>query len=418
MPSGPGFGLIVRTLKQRNFRIYVSGNAVSLIGNWVQRTAVGWLTWELTQSGFWLGVVACADLLPVVVVGPFGGVLADRLDCRRLIMMAQSAALCQAVLLFALAAFGVLTVELLVLLVLVNGVIIGIYQPARLAFIFSLLPREDLSTGIAINSVVFNLARFIGPAVAGLLILSLGVAGAFAANALSFLFFLVALAVLRIAEKPAKSSSVERASLLSQLGDGLRYTLRHPGIAPLLLLLLAASFGLRPFVELLPGFAARVFAGGVDTLALLSSSIGIGAVVSGILMARRGGGGLTRLVLVAALLLAVSVLAFAATETLWFATISVVCAGMCMVASGVGMQTLMQMSVDGAMRGRVLSLYGIVFAAGPAAGALVMGGLSESLGLRLPLLAGAVLMLMVWVWTWRRRATISAALEPDSPMLS
>ncbi len=414
MADPPGFGRIVRTLQHRNFRVYVTGNAISLVGNWMQRIAVGWLTWQLTESGFWLGLVSCAEFLPAVLLGPFGGVLADRFDRLRIIKWAQCAALCQAVALFALTALGVITVELLTALVLFNGVALGFYQPSRLALIFSLLPRQDLSTGIAINSIVFNLARFLGPALAGLIIVGSGVAGAFAANAISYLVFLVALSRIRLAKPSEASRDAARSSVAKQIGEGISYAFRHRGIGPLLLLLLAASLGVRPFIDLLPGFAAEVFAGGAETLALLSSSIGIGAIVSGALIARRGGGGLTRVVLISTLLLILAVVAFAATDILWFGTLSMAFAGTFMVASGVSMQTLMQMSVDSAVRGRVLSLYSIVFIGGPAAGALIMGALSEVFGLRAPLLGGAALVFLVWLAIWRRRASIAAAMEPPS----
>ena len=416
MADPPGFGRIVRTLRHRNYRIYVSGNSVSLIGSWMQRIAVGWLTWQLTESGFWLGLMACAEFLPAVLLGPFGGVLADRFDRLRIIIVVQSAAFCQAVALFALTALGLMTIELLAALVLVNGIVLGIYQPSRLALVFSLLPREDLSTGIAINSITFNLARFLGPALAGVIIVGSGIAGAFAANAASYLAFLIALSCLQLTQASAPSGGAAggtaRPSIAQQLGEGIRYAARHRGIGPMLLLLSAASLGVRPFVDLLPGFADAVFAGGAETLALLSSSVGIGAVVSGAWIARRGGGGLTRLILVATLLMALAVVAFAATNILWFATASATFAGMCMVATGVSMQTLMQLSVDGAMRGRVLSLYSTVFIGGPAAGALIMGAASELVGLRAPLLGGAALVLLVWIGIWRRRLAIAEAMEP------
>lgn len=411
MPASPGFGGIVRTLQSRNFRIYISGNAVSLVGNWVQRVAVGWLTWQMTESGFWLGVIACANLLPTMFVAPFGGVLADRFDRRRLMMTAQTAALCQATALFAMTAGGVITIHWLALLVLLGGIATGFNSPIRLAMMPSLVPRQDLSTGIAIGSIVFNLARFIGPAIAGLVIVTVGVAGAFAANAVSFLAFLVALSRLRLADTAERTAAAKRPSVASQLVEGFVYAARHPGIGPTLVLLSVAAFTLRPFVELLPGFAAKVFAGGADTLAMLSSAIGVGAVMSGLWIARRGGAGLTRLMLLNTLLLALAVTAFVATDRLWFALISAAAAGMAMVASGVSTQTLMQMSVDGAMRGRVLSLYSIIFIGGPAAGALVMGTLSEALGLRLPLAGGVILALAVWLWIWRRRQNIAEALE-------
>ncbi len=410
-PQRPGFGGILGTLRHREFRIYISGNAISLIGTWMQRTAVGWLTWDLTQSGFWLGLVACADLLPAVVIGPLGGVQADRFDRLRIMMAAQTVALVQAAVLFALTAGGVIGVELLAMLVLVHGFAMGFNQPSRLALMPSLVPLPALSTGIAINSVAFNLARFIGPALAGLLIVTIGVAGAFAANALSFLVFLIALSRLRLSNTAPGPRGSDGTSVLAALRDGVGYALGHPGIGPMLLLLATVSLGVRPFIDLMPGFAAEVFRGGADTLAALSSTVGLGAVASGLWIARRGAHGLTRLVLINTLLASLAILGFVATDLLWVALISVALAGMALVASAVSMQTLMQLAVDGARRGRVLSLYGIIFIGGPAAGALFMGSLSELLGLRVPLAGGALLALLVWLRTWRRRQVIAAALE-------
>ena len=413
-PKGSGFGGILGVLRHRNFRVYISGNAVSLIGTWMQRTAVGWLTWDLTESGLWLGLIACADLLPAVAIGPLGGVLADRFDRLRIMMAAQTVALLQAATLFALTAGGVIGVELLALLVLVHGIAMGFNQPSRLALMPSLVPATALSTGIAINSVAFNLARFIGPALAGLLIVTVGVAGAFAANAISFLIFLAALTRLRLGSATRGVSGSGGASVLAELRDGIGYTLGHPGIRPMLLLLATVSLGVRPFIDLMPGFAAEVFGGGADTLALLSSTVGLGAVTSGLWIARRGPRGLTRLVLINTLVASLAILGFVATDFLWFGLICVGLAGMALVASAVSMQTLMQLAVDGARRGRVLSLYGIIFIGGPAAGALIMGALSEVLGLRLPLAGGTFLALLVWLRIWQRRQAISAALEPRS----
>ncbi len=412
--QSPGFGTIYAALRHRNFRIYISGNAISLIGTWTQRTAVGWLTWDLTQSGFWLGLIACADLLPAVFIGPLGGVLADRLDRLRIIMAAQTVALLQAVTLFALTAGGVIGVETLALLVLVHGVAMGFNQPSRLALMSSLVPRPALSTGIAINSVVFNLARFIGPAMAGLLIVSIGVAGAFAANALSFLIFLVALSRLRLPNTPRAPRGARGTSVLAEIRDGIGYALAHPGIGPMLFLLATVSLGVRPFIDLMPGFAAEVFRGGADILAMLSSTVGLGAIASGLWIARRGPGNLTRLVLINTLLTSLAIIGFVATDILWLALISVALAGMALVACTVSMQTLMQLSVDGTRRGRVLSLYGIILIGGPAAGALIMGSLSELLGLRLPLAGGSLLALLAWLQIWQRRQAIAAALEPRS----
>lgn len=414
MPSSDGFRGIRRTLEHRNYRIYTAGNFVSLIGTWIQRIAVGWLTWELTESGAWLGVVAFADLFPSVLIGPFGGAVADRVSRIRIMAIAQSLAMIQAIALFVLTASGLITVEILIGLVLIQGVVVGFNQPARLAMVPSLVPRADLPVAVAINAIIFNLARFIGPAIAGLLIVSSGVAAAFAANAVSFLAFLIALSQLNLdLVRPEALGLGGRRSLLGDVADGLRYTARHPGIGPMLLLLTVLSISVRPFVELLPGFAADVYGRGAEGLAILSSTIGIAAVLSGLWLAQRGTtAGLATLVLAAVLGVAAAILGFVATDLFWVAVPCVALAGICMVIGGVGAQTLLQLSVDGAMRGRVMSLYGLIFRGGPAAGALIMGVISEATGLRWPLAGGALIAAIVWAWTWRRRASISAALDP------
>ena len=202
--------------------------------------------------------------------------------------------------------------------------------------------------------------------------------------------------------------------MLAEIRDGIGYALAHPGIGPMLFLLATVSLGVRPFIDLMPGFAAEVFRGGADILAMLSSTVGLGAIASGLWIARRGPGGLTRLVLINTLLTSLAIIGFVATDILWFALISVALAGMALVACTVSMQTLMQLSVDGTRRGRVLSLYGIILIGGPAAGALIMGSLSELLGLRLPLAGGSLLALLVWLQIWQRRQAIAAALEPRS----
>jgi MFS family permease len=172
MSTLAGLGNISRTLAHRDFGIYVAGNSVSLIGTWMQRIGVGWLAWELSHSGAVLGLVAFADLFPGVLIGPFGGALADRADRLRVIKVAQTLIMLQALALFVLTASGGINVPLLVALVLFQGAVIGFNQPARLALIPSLVPRPDLATAVAINSIVFNTARFIGPALAGVVIVA------------------------------------------------------------------------------------------------------------------------------------------------------------------------------------------------------------------------------------------------------
>ena len=408
-----GLGNISRTLAHRDFGIYVAGNSVSLIGTWMQRIGVGWLAWELSHSGAVLGLVAFADLFPGVLIGPFGGALADRVDRLRVIKIAQTLIMLQALALFVLTASGAITVPLLVALVLFQGAVIGFNQPARLALISSLVPRSDLATAVAINSIVFNTARFVGPALAGIAIVALDVSAVFALNALSFVAFLFALARLRLEPSAVHTA---RGSMLRAIADGLRYALRHPGIGPILLLQAVLAVCARPFVELLPGFAAEVFGRGAPGLATLSSTIGIGAIAGGLWLAQRPGqAGLPDIVLGTSVLVALTTLAFALCPWFWPAVACVALAGCAMVVAGAGTQTVLQTAVDEHMRGRALSLFGLIFRGGPALGALAMGAASEVLGLQVPLAAGALLGLIAAGLLWRRRHAIGRSLHAPAP---
>jgi MFS family permease len=410
MRGTAGFRAISRALAHRNFGIYIAGNSVSLIGTWMQRIGVGWLAWDLSHSGAVLGLVAFADLFPAMVMAPFGGALADRTDRLRVLFVGQCLIMLQALSLFVLTVTGLIDVGLLILLVLAAGLVIGFNQPARLALIPDLLPRSDLATAVAINSIVFNLARFIGPALAGMAIVWIGVEAVFAINGLTFIAFLVALTRLRLTREEAARTR-RGGSMLGAVTEGLRYVARHPGIGPILLLQAVVTVSVRPFVELLPGFAEEVFARGAPGLAMLSSTIGLGAIVAGLWLSQRGGqGGLTRITLLSSVMIALATLGFSLST--WFpaALVCVALAGFGMVTAGVGTQTVLQIAVDEGMRGRVLSLFGLIFRGGPALGALVMGAASELVGLQAPLAAGALLGLVACGLLLRRRDAIARAL--------
>jgi MFS family permease len=298
-----------------------------------------------------------------------------------------------------------------VLIIGINGAVIGINQPARLALISGLVPREHLPTAVAVNSLVFNLARFIGPAIAGLVILRFGTALVFLLNAFSFISFLLALQRLDLPDIGTGSAGRPQSSMLQSIAEGLRYVAGHPGIGPLLALNATMAISARPYVELLPGFAGAVFDRGAGGLAMLSSAVGMGAIAAGLFLAQRGQQkGLAETAMLAALLIATSALGLAMSPTFWVAIVAVTSGGFGMVVAGVGTQTLMQTSVDEAVRGRVLSLFGLVFRSGPAIGALAMGLASDLVGLRWPLAIGSVIGALAFAHVWRRRRTISAAL--------
>jgi MFS family permease len=408
-----GLGNITRAFAHRNYLIYVSGNSISLIGWWLSRVAVGWLTWTLTHSGAWLGLISLADFLPVLFLAPFAGVLADRRDRVRTIRLTQWVGCVQASLLAILVVSDAMTIEILFALVLMLGIASGVAQPSRLALIPTLVDRESLASALAVNSVIFNLARFIGPALAGIMIAEIGIAAAFAANAASYIAFQISLMNLRgLPPQPA----VARQNVLRASVEAFSYACRHSGIGPMLLLFLVTTIGTRGFIELFPGFADRVFGRGPQGLAMLTSTVRLGAICGASWMVLRSAiTGLANVVLVCTLIMSLAILAFTATDAFYLALPCVFVAGAMMTITGTGAQTLIQAAVDARMSGRVMALYGLIFRAGPAVGAVLMGALSEYLGLRLALALGAIVSGGFWLATRFRHKCMAAGLE-SSPI--
>ena len=405
------FGAIRGAFGNRNYAIYTAGSSVALVGLWVQRLAVGWLTWEMTESGFWLGAVAFADLFPAVVIGPFAGVLADRLDRLGLARVCQWLSLAQTGSLFILTATGLIELASLMALALFLGIVRAVYQPVRLSLVPALVRPEDVPAAVAISSVIFNLARFVGPALAGVIITATGgVAAAFALYAAAVVVMLVALSRVRVEMSPLAAK--DRVGMLTAVGDGFRYTARHEAIGPLLLLMVAVSLLARPVQELLPGFADAVFGRGAGGLAILTSAIGIGAAAGGTWLALRGrAAGMVAIALLSAGASGLALVLFAAAGSFWVAVLAMVAFGFSMVVAAICTQTLILGVAEDSMRGRVLGLYGMIFRGGPAVGALVMGALSGPFGLSAPVLAGGILCLLATTLLWRRRRKLTVLFE-------
>lgn len=402
--GGTNFGAIGRALGNRNFAIYVTGNVFSHIGVWVQRLAVGWLAWSLTEQAFWVGAVSFADLFPVLVIGPFGGVLADRLDRLKVVVICQSVSAVQAAVLYFLTANDMITIELLFALTFLLGAISGFNQPARQSLVPSLVRREDLTAAVALNSIVFNVARFIGPAIAGVVIARYGLAPAFAINAVSFLCVIVALMCLRL--PPAKAAVRRGRSVINDLILGFRYVRRHTLIGPLLLLTLSMSLFVRPMNELLPAVSEMLFQQGATGLAVLTAARGVGALIAGVDLARRGDAeGLSRHVVLSLVVAAAAIVALIAGGPLWVGALALVVFGFAMTAGGVGSITLIQVAVDNRLRGRVLSLNGLLMRGMPAFGGILMGWIADRVGLQLPLGVGAALCVVIFIIAlrWERR---------------
>ncbi len=405
--------LVSLPLRNPTFAIYSAGNAVSLIGMWMQRIAIGWLTWQLTESGMWLGIVAFADFFPVLLLGLIAGAAADRWDRLHVVKTSQAISMVQATILFVLTATGYMNIGLLVTLTAIQGAVVAFNQPARLALVPSLVSSADLASAIALNAVMFNLARFIGPMFAGLAIVWSGVSAAFAANALSYIAFLIALANIQVTETVAAPAG--RGSFSADLRAGLRYTAAHPGIAALLWLLIALGVGGRPMNELLPGFAAEVFHSGAGGLSIMASAIGGGAILGGVWLGHRGDpSGLTWIALGGSLAGALATICVIATGNLWVAVPALAVFGFAMSTAGIAIQTSIQLATDRGMRGRVMGLYGLIFRGAPAVGALGAGIASAHFGLRWPVFFGALLVIATCFWTYLDRERITAALKrPD-----
>ena len=384
-----------------------------MIGFWMHRVAVGWLAWQLTESGLWLGIIAFADLIPALLIGPIAGAFADRHSRLRVIMVCQVLAMVQAAALWFLTAADIITIHMLFVLTLLLAFVYAFAQPARMSLVPSLVRGSDIAAAIAVNSVSFNLARFIGPAVAGIVITTLGIAPAFLINALTFIVFLVAMFRLRL--PPQVTVARAPSGFFADILQGFRYAVVHPAIGPLLLIMTATSILAAPVLELLPGFADAVFGRGADGLAWFTSASGIGAVISGIWLAKRGTlTGLTAVMLIGTFLLGAMVVLFTATTSFWIAVVAMVFVGFARLMSGVAAQTLIQSTVEEHLRARVMGIYGLMFRGGPALGALIMGALSSEFGLRWPIAVGGVLCILLWLVVQRRKQSLARLLEPTT----
>lgn len=371
---------------------------------------MGWLTWELTHSGAWLGAIAFADLFPTFAIGIFAGALTDRMHALKLLRITQMFAILQAGALAAITFSGHVTVHWLLAFALFRGVVVAFNRPSRMTLVYHIVGREALSSAIAINSMIFNSTRFIGPALGGAIVAWFGVGWAFFYNALSYAAFVAILFVIDVMATDAAAR--ERGGLGAETLEGLRYAFSHTGIALALVILLLTSLFVRPFTEILPGITSAVFGRGVDGYSALLALHGIGAMAGGFWLAQRGGvRGFTSVIVWSLLAVSVPLIVFATVADFWLALPIMAITGGAFVAQGVATQTLLQTAVAPEFRGRVMACYGIVARGAPALGALAMGGLSEIFGLAAPVGGGAVLCLILWIWVMGRRRRITEALE-------
>jgi MFS family permease len=405
------FGALGRALSHRDSRIFFTGSMVAWTGLWMQRIAVGWLAWELTGSAFWVGVVAFCDLAPAVVASPLAGAVADRVDRVKLAMASQVAIGLQAALVAGITASGHMTIGILLALEVVGGIAASFAQPARQTIMPGIVPRADLPAAVAANSLCFSVARFVGPAIAGPLIAAFGVVPAIAANAVGYIGAGLTILLLRVDPKDRRGHAVS-SSIWAEMAEGLGYARRHAGLGPLLLYAGLTAILLRGVQEVLPPVVDRIFGRGVESLAVLTACFGVGALVAGIWVAQRGRlEGTTRLAIGIILIQAAATAGFVATS--WF-PLGMFCAaliGGTASIHGISVQTLVQNATDPALRGRMLSLWGLITRACPALGALAIGAAGEAFGLRWPTVMAAAASLAVLAWGWSRLRRMESVLE-------
>jgi len=404
-------GGIGAAFADRNFRIYSVGAIVSWLSFFVQDVALAWLTWDLTHSTAWLAAISVLEIAPNVLILPFGGVLADRIDRRLIVIVTHVLALLQAAVLALLAYAGSLTIGALAVLTFAHGVIHGFSVPGLFGMLPRFVARERLAAAIGVNAAYTQFAIFAGPALAGWIMLHHGAAVAFATNVIGYGVYLGSVMLLRTPpdyQPPAPTGK----SVFGDLFDGLRYVIGHRGISALLFLMLIGDGLAAALYEMLPAYADKSLGMGVDGMSTLMAAAGLGATAAALWLAH---GGAERSssgrVLWAFLALVLAIAALMVTGNLFIAIALMLLFGFAGQIRRTGTVALLQISVDDSQRGRVMSTQFLLQRAASGIGVVAIGAAAEHGGLRPGMLIGAALALVGLVYTFRSRGRIAAAFR-------
>ena len=393
-------------LRHRNFRLFYGGQLLSLTGSWMQTTALGWLVYELTDSEFLLGLVTARTAFPVLLFPLFAGVMADRLEKRRILVTAQASMLVVAFVLAVMTHMGVITVGWILLLVFLHGTGSAFEIPTRQSFFVDLVGKEDLTNAIALNSSAFNLTRIVGPAAAGAIISAVSIAACFYLNAASYLFVLGSLLAIRL---PRFRPDPAPQSKWDNLKEGFAY-LREDRVARSLITMVAAVSILGiPYATLMPVFARDILEVGAQGLGYLLAAVGLGAVVGGFTMAALG----TRiprgrLLFVSTIGFCIFLSAFALSPWFWLSMGMLVIFGFMMILTTATANAIIQSQVPDRLRGRVMAVYVFMFLGMVPLGSLQAGAVASWLGAPTALTIGAGLLLVIWLVLWSRAPNLRA----------
>lgn len=374
----------LRAFKHPNFRLFFAGQSISLVGTWIHTMAMSWMVYRLSGSAFLLGLTGFASMAPIFFFSPLGGLLADRLDRRKLLIVTQSLAGLHAVIMAVLAFADMLNAWHVIALAAVIGMIQAADTPLRQTFLPELVPaREDLPSAVAFGAFMQQSGRLIGPTIAGLILVRWSEAACFLVNAISKIAVITAVVVMHLPRRPQSSKPKKMGSAFA---EGVRYAWQTIPVRILLPILAAASFLVAPYQSLMPIFAAEIFHGGAETLGWLMGAAGIGGAASVVALAsRKDVRGLARIIFIATITAGLGLVAFSATRWFWLGMLLMPLIGAGMLAIITGTSTVLQVIVDDDKRGRVMSLYTMSFLGMMPMGSLAAGIVAEFLGAPLTL---------------------------------
>jgi len=402
---------LTRALASRNYRLFFSGQSVSLVGTWITRVATSWLVYRLTGSVLLLGVVGFAGQIPTLVLAPFAGVLVDRWDRHRILVVTQALSLAQSAALAVLTLSGVITVPHVLLLQLAQGVINAFDTPARQAFVSEMVEdRADLPNAIALNSSMVNGSRIIGPSIGGLVIGAVGEGWCFALDALSYVAVIASLLAMRLAPR---SRPRRDTRLREELAAGFHYVTRFVPVRSALVLLSLVSVAGMPYTVLMPAISTNVLHGGPHTLGFLMTASGAGALVGALYLAsRRSVLGLGRAMAVASTTFGVALAAFSLSRSLWLSLLLLPLVGAGMMITMAATNTIIQTVVSEELRGRVMAFYTMAFLGTAPIGSLIAGFVADRLGPQRTIMLGGLSCIAAGVWFSLRLPRLRELVRP------
>jgi MFS family permease len=409
--SRKGLRLIFRTLRYRNYRLFFGGQIISLTGTWMQQVALIWLVYRMTNSPFLLGLVGFSGQMPSFLLSPFAGVLADRFNKHRILVITQTLSMLQASVLAALTLTGSLAVWHILALSVFLGIINAFDVPTRQSFLLDMIEnRDDLSNAIALNSSMFNAARLLGPSIAGIIIAALGEGLCFLLNAVSYLAVIAALLAMKLTRRtPARNPE----SVLSGIREGFRYVYRFTPIRSILLLLALVSIMGMPYSTLMPIFARDILHGGPHTLGFLMGATGVGALTGALILAsRKNAVGLTRWIPAASGVFGAGLVAFSLSSATWLSVSLLFIVGLGMMVQMASSNTILQTISEDDMRGRVMSFYAVSFLGMAPFGSLLAGSLAGTIGAPATLMSSGIACIIGAGVFWANLPAIRKQIRP------